>query len=959
MSLNLTETDIASLGAALGLTHSDSPFFWQQELLVRFLAGDIPSALDIPTGLGKTAVIAIWLIALANKSNIPRRLVYIVDRRVVVDQATEVANRVRDFVENRPDIKAALGLTNNLPISTLRGQHLDNREWLQDPATPAIIVGTIDMIGSRLLFEGYGISRKMRPFHAALLGVDTLIVLDEAHLVPPFEQLLKTIVQPSNPFSPVRPEHQAIIPLTHILSLSATGRTDENPFCIGEEDLQPGTITHKRLTAVKRLIFKTHPDDQPLAEALAECAMELATGDPKKIIVFSDKRDDAVKAKEKLDKDYKKIGQPQIDCELLTGGRRVKERDRTAQWLEEHSFLAGSNTPLKQPAVVFATSAGEVGIDLDADHMVCDLVTWERMIQRLGRVNRRGNGNAKITVIREQKLEPNKAVQNAFKIEEHNRSKKEIKTIEDYISTTTKSETLAEPFKLLPKIGEEIDVSPAALRDLKLSTQPNSQDPLNPKQRKAILEAATSSSPLHPELSRPLADAWSMTSLEEHAGRPKIQPWLRGWIDEEPQTTVVWRKYLPFRKSTNANHEFFENERILKNDIEGFFEVAAPHLSEMLETETGEVFTWFKKCLSRIHKQNAKNKTAPENYSPSAIILNKENKLLAVIKNKNGDLKMASFKKNNTPLAQEENHEPDKKIDELIKNLLKDAILIVDSGFGGLNKDGFLDDSFSEKPSTLDNGEIWSLGNDGVAFEPFRIRLTPLKTSSSSWRQVFNIPFNSSNDEPNEGIFVEQKFNTETGTRYKPRQDQLLTKHLQLANMKARELSQRLCLSHEYGKMLEIAARLHDEGKKFEIWQNAFNAPTENRPYAKTKGPINLTLLAGFRHELASLEDLLEDNEFKVLDSDLQDLCMHLVAAHHGFARPNISITGYPSLPPSVLENRAQDIAMRFSRLQRQWGPWGLAWWEAILRSVDQQASQVSDDASLNTEPSSGKDSNL
>ena len=31
-----------------------------------------------------------------------------------------------------------------------------------------------------------------------------------------------------------------------------------------------------------------------------------------------------------------------------------------------------------------ATSAGEVGVDLDADHLVCDLSTLDSMIQRLG-----------------------------------------------------------------------------------------------------------------------------------------------------------------------------------------------------------------------------------------------------------------------------------------------------------------------------------------------------------------------------------------------------------------------------------------------------------------------------------------------------------------------------------------------------------------------------------------------
>src|SRR6185437_11208262 len=65
---------------------------------------------------------------------------------------------------------------------------------------------------------------------------------------------------------------------------------------------------------------------------------------------------------------------------------------------ENHGFLAGS-PPRAKPAFLVATSAGEVGVDLDADHMVCDLVPWERMVQRLGRVNRRGGENREAQVI--------------------------------------------------------------------------------------------------------------------------------------------------------------------------------------------------------------------------------------------------------------------------------------------------------------------------------------------------------------------------------------------------------------------------------------------------------------------------------------------------------------------------------------------------------------------------------
>ena len=162
----------------------------------RLLDSDLPQAIDIPTGLGKTSVMALWLIALARGASLPRRLIYVVDRRAVVDQATRFAERLR---AKMPDTLAgALGIgrgSERLPISTLRGGFADNRDWLKDPSKPAIVVGTIDMVGSRLLFEGYGVSRRMRPYHAGLLGVDVLVLLDEAHLCPPFEALLRQVAK--------------------------------------------------------------------------------------------------------------------------------------------------------------------------------------------------------------------------------------------------------------------------------------------------------------------------------------------------------------------------------------------------------------------------------------------------------------------------------------------------------------------------------------------------------------------------------------------------------------------------------------------------------------------------------------------------------------------------------------------------------------------------------------------
>src|SRR5687768_5954269 len=126
------------LSAALGLREDETAFPWQEELLTRLVRGAHVRSLDIPTGLGKTAVMAIWLLARAKGAKLPRRLVYVVDRRAVVDQATDVAMRLRDFVDGHPHVGEKIGLSEgrSLPISTLRGQFVDNKEWLEDPASP-------------------------------------------------------------------------------------------------------------------------------------------------------------------------------------------------------------------------------------------------------------------------------------------------------------------------------------------------------------------------------------------------------------------------------------------------------------------------------------------------------------------------------------------------------------------------------------------------------------------------------------------------------------------------------------------------------------------------------------------------------------------------------------------------------------------------------------------------------
>lgn len=227
----------------------NAPFPWQAKLFSSFASETLPSNVSLPTGTGKTSIMALWLLALAERLSadarqtaIPRRLIWVVNRRVVVDQATSEAEQLRGrladkaIVELEPVRCALSKLSENGPgemlgISTLRGQFEDNAAWRSDPSRPAVIVGTVDMIGSRLLFSGYGVGFRAKPLHAGFLGQDALLIHDEAHLEHPFQELLVAIREEqkrSNEFGKF-----------HVMALSATSREAGEAFGLTEEEQDP------------------------------------------------------------------------------------------------------------------------------------------------------------------------------------------------------------------------------------------------------------------------------------------------------------------------------------------------------------------------------------------------------------------------------------------------------------------------------------------------------------------------------------------------------------------------------------------------------------------------------------------------------------------------------------------------------------------------------------------------
>ncbi len=895
------------------------PFRWQQRLLRRLMDADLPKAVDVPTGLGKTAVMALWLIALAEGSCLPRRLVYVVDRRAVVDQATRFAERLRRNVT--PELAAQLHLDNpvhGLPISTLRGGFADNRDWLEDPSKPAIVVGTIDMVGSRLLFEGYGVSRRMRPYHAGLLGVDSLVVLDEAHLCPPFEALLRRIVEQWNGlFGPQGPA-QPVTPAFQLMSLSATGRDDvdmrsEGIFRLQAEDLGEAEV-RRRLTARKRLTVTELADPKSLVAQMAARAIELGKGaSPSRVLAYCDSRRDAVDVKNLIDKALKPQRSPKSATthasELLVGERRVHERRELEGWLECHGFLGSAKAPPECPTFLVATSAGEVGVDLDADHMVCDLVAYERMVQRLGRVNRRG-GEHRVAIV------------DVFAVRPQVKDKKDKKGQ----GALASFETQLAPLSLLVRGEDERhDASPSATVAVK-SAHPET------------VAAATTAAPLHPELNRPLLDAWAMTSLLRHEGRPEVAPWLRGWEEhDDPQTEVVWRQHLPYRREDGGG-------TISPDEIAAFFRIAAIHATEKLEGRTDHVFDWLLKRAASIGKRHD---VPLDDGDIMAILLDRDGELVEGAEM--AHLKHLAAPAKSSAAARVRNRRKDEW-----KRRLSGCVLVVDARIGGC-RDGMLDEESDLEVATADGDEPWRSQTEDhpAGIRPairFQVRQVsageadeglnlPEETVDSGWRHVRT--FETRVDEggmARTGLAVYKWHDAaeEEESRSVLSGPQLLQDHGKQVASRVAEIADRLGLPPHEVDALASAARLHDDGKAAVRWQRAMNAPDDGRVYAKTAGGGNPRLLEGYRHEFGSLLKA----ETVDLPESTRDLILHLIAAHHGYARPLIGCEGCEDGPPSYLEGKAGDAARRFVRLQKAYGPWGLAWREAILRAADQAASR-------------------
>jgi CRISPR-associated endonuclease/helicase Cas3 len=369
------------------------PYPWQERCFRQLMAGVIPKEITLPTGAGKTSFVILYLIALSLGAALPRRLAYIVDRRAIVDQTAE---QVSQWIQSIEDIHALVSPLRRLAafrhpesraveVGILRGGIADSGEWRLDPAKPAVLIGTVDIIGSRLLFSGYGDGRSRRALHAGLLGVDTTVILDESHLSTAFAATLREIE---------RLNASSSTPAFRTVTMSATPRESEGSSLHEDDARHPGL--GQRVQADKRPhlhLVKTAADRR---RKIAELAVSHERG---AILIFMRSAQDAQLMHAELVRKLGGDGKDRVG--LLTGTLRGAERESLTHTELWRRFAEPRKDDFANESVyLVSTAAGEVGIDLDADHVVMDLVPLDSLIQRLGRVNRRGRfGESRVDIV--------------------------------------------------------------------------------------------------------------------------------------------------------------------------------------------------------------------------------------------------------------------------------------------------------------------------------------------------------------------------------------------------------------------------------------------------------------------------------------------------------------------------------------------------------------------------------
>ncbi len=410
--------------------------------------------INVPTGLGKTAAVVLaWLwnrlaptldpqpSTVTPYSPWPRRLVYCLPMRTLVEQTranvaewvvrlafaaapehtgvAEARNRLSPDAQARLDRDAAdlrrhtsrlspakedlLWLAGHSPEILMGGE--ETGDWDLYPEKPCILIGTQDMLLSRALNRGYGMSRYRWPTHFGLLNNDCLWVIDETQSMGPG-------LWTSGQLDWMRNHRFGVAKPCISWWMSATLRPafletldrqkDELPMPPVVEVVDE-KVALSRLNPSRRLIF--WKDTAPKAKKKGTPATSFS--DRLAAAIRSEHKDgtlslivcNSVKAAQEL---YRTIG-PEGVILLTSRFRRGDREEHTRRLLafeEQRQAVAKRNpkddtVPGSPGLICIATQVVEAGVDISARRLWMEAAPWPSAVQRFGRLNRDGAADGK------------------------------------------------------------------------------------------------------------------------------------------------------------------------------------------------------------------------------------------------------------------------------------------------------------------------------------------------------------------------------------------------------------------------------------------------------------------------------------------------------------------------------------------------------------------------------------
>jgi CRISPR-associated endonuclease/helicase Cas3 len=934
--------------------HGKPPFGWQSRLLAHILRErQWPRLVDLPTGTGKTTCIDIAVFALALDAGAPpadrwcpRRIAMVVDRRIVVDQ---VAERGRKLLRALTDDGAGLPIravasalrsmcregVEPLGVFTLRGGIPKDNGWARTPDQPLVLASTVDQLGSRLLFQGYGVSTGMRPVHAGLLANDLLLLLDEVHLSQPFAETLDAL-------SVLRRRFEADNSLPrrfqHVFLSATPGTTASTPFRLEESEKAPASPLGPRLGASKPATLLEVADRSALEGACqAESRDLLQRHDVLAIIV------NRVASARSVARSLQ--NQPGVDVVLLTGRMRPLDRDDIMRTLRAR-VMTGRERPASGKLVVVGTQCLEAGADFDFDALITESASLDALRQRFGRLDRLGQyGRAEGVIVHEKSDQGDPVYGEA-----------RTKTVAWIKRSFTDRKRKRIDFGILTLPLPHAD-------DLAVLLAPQKHAPI-------LLPA--------------YLDLW-MQSSPAPAAVPDLGLWLHGPDSGPPDVQVIWRADLTeddlLRGGTAASSAASIVGAVHPSSLEAisvpigaarrwlagvafadFADVEAAAPDEDDEVPAGSrALRW---------RGEDSDIVGADDLRPGDTI---------VIPATRGGISDGSFDPESTAAVGD--------LAERAAFLSRGtaALRLQAAVLEGLGLSLPTDEPDQARQALLEvakRGEIelwrgaWlrALSRGRTSFVvPAHDGWTVLEGRRVTWATLR--PILEAGDTVEQGTeSTTEEQDSSFGTRAIS-----LSKHSEDVERFARDYASKLGLPRDLAEDIALAAWLHDIGKADPRFQlllrggDVIELYKDETPLAKSAISAAAASVhklargrsgypAGARHEIQSVAMIEKNIEaLKSRAADL-DLVLYLVGSHHGYARPfapvvidevpvDVALIGHtsnmfgtmdfgPTSSANQLHRLDSSLPDRFWQLTRRYGWQGLCWLEAILRLADHRASE-------------------